>query len=80
MLELNQKTFSEKEEWYYRYSYVLIYEISEFKTVLSYIMENSALKQIYSKKAEIVFLYACILGTIRFLEVNIMKSYYCKGH
>jgi hypothetical protein len=41
MLELNQKTFSEKEEWYYRYSYVLIYEISELRTVLGYMMESS---------------------------------------
>lgn len=44
MLELNQKTFLEKEDWYYRYSYVLIYEISEFKTILSYIIESSTLK------------------------------------
>lgn len=45
MLELNQKTFTEKEDWYYRYSYVLIYEISEFKTILSYMLENATLKQ-----------------------------------
>ena len=44
MLELNQKTFSEKDEWYYRYSYVLISEISEFKNVLSYMIENANLK------------------------------------
>jgi hypothetical protein len=60
----------EREEWYYKYSYVLIYEIAEFKGVLSYIIENSALKQQYSKKPEIIFLYACLLGSIRFLEVR----------
>jgi hypothetical protein len=69
MLELNQKTFSEKEEWYYRYSYVLIYEISEFKNVLSYLVENASLKAQYQKSKEILYLYSCILGTIRFLEV-----------
>ena len=44
MLELNQKTFTEKGDWYYRYSYVLIFEISDFKNVLQYIMESPALK------------------------------------
>lgn len=47
MLELNQKTFLEKDEWYYRYSYVLIYEIAEFKQVLGYILESTTLKQQY---------------------------------
>jgi len=70
MLELNQKTFAEKEDWYYRYSYVLIYELSEFKTILSYILEDSALRQTYSKRSETLLLYACIMGTIRFLEVK----------
>lgn len=44
MLELNTKTFTEKEEWYYRFSYVLIYEISEFRTILSYMIEKPTLK------------------------------------
>ncbi len=47
MLELNQKTFLEKDEWYYKFSYVLIYEIAEFKNILSYLVENSTVKQQY---------------------------------
>lgn len=69
MLELNQKTFLEKEEWYYRFSYVLIYEISEFKPILSYLLEVKQLKDEYQKSKEILNMYSCILGTIRFLEV-----------
>ena len=40
MLELNKKTFTEKDEWYYRYSYVLISEIAEFRPVLAHILET----------------------------------------
>jgi len=47
MLDLNSKTFSEKNDWYYKYSYVLIYEISEFKTPLSYMIESTTLKTQY---------------------------------
>lgn len=47
MLELNSKAFTEKDEWYYRYSYVLIYEISEFRSVLAYMAESQTLKQAY---------------------------------
>lgn len=28
MLEINESTFTERQEWYYRYAYVLIYELS----------------------------------------------------
>jgi len=35
MLELNKGTFVEKTDWYYRYSYVLISELAEFRTVLN---------------------------------------------
>jgi hypothetical protein len=69
MLELNSDTFTKREEWYYKYSYVLIFELAEFKTILQYIQENSALKDQYQRSKEILYLYACILGTIRFLEV-----------
>lgn len=44
MLELNSKIFAEKDEWYYKYSYVLIYEISELRGPLSYMVESTALK------------------------------------
>ena len=44
MLELNYKTFTEKEEWYYRYSFVLIYEISEIRNILGYMIESGTLK------------------------------------
>ena len=57
---------------------MLIFEISEFKNILAYILENGTLKAQYAKKSEIIYLYACILGTIRFLEVKIF--YHFKTH
>jgi hypothetical protein len=68
MLELNESTFKEREEWYYRYSYVLMYEISQFKIILEYVREKPKLAQHYMKSREIMLLYSCILGVIRFLE------------
>jgi len=47
MLEMNSKIFAEKKDWYYKYSYVLISEISDFKNPLSYMVESSSLKQQY---------------------------------
>ena len=37
MLELNKAVFEERQEWYYRYAYVLIYELIQFKPVLEVI-------------------------------------------
>ena len=68
MLTLNEATFQERNEWYYRFSYVLIYEISQFKVILEYIREKPKLAQHYTKSREIMLLYSCILGIIRFLE------------
>lgn len=69
MLELNKATFVEKDDWYYRYSFVLIQELTLFKAVLQVMNENPQLQKQYTKSQEIVTLYACILGVIRFLEV-----------
>jgi len=44
MLELNKSDFSDREEWYYKYSYVLISELAMFKDVLPIIKENPLLK------------------------------------
>ena len=44
MLELNKAAFLEKDDWYYRYSFVLISEISELKSVLNFISERETLK------------------------------------
>ncbi len=43
MLELNKATFVEKDDWYYRYSFVLIQELTSFKAVLQVMNENSLL-------------------------------------
>ena len=69
MLELNKISFGERDDWYYKYSQVLISEISEFKQVMGIILENPSLKESFATSKEIIFLYACILGIIRFLEV-----------
>ena len=68
MLELNKAVFEERKEWYYRYAYVLIFELNQFKPVLEVIKGNSQLADEYKKSREIMLLYACILGIIRFLE------------
>jgi len=41
MLELNKAVFEERQEWYYRYAYVLIYELIQFKPVLEVIKANA---------------------------------------
>lgn len=68
MLDLNRAQFLEKDDWYYRYSYVLISELTDFKGVLQAIDEISILKGQYAKSKELVCMYASLLGTIRFLE------------
>lgn len=48
MLELNRAAFHEKEEWYYRFSYVLISEAAELRAVMNQINETGPMKTIYA--------------------------------
>ena len=68
MLELNRSSFAEKEDWYYRYSFVLISELTDFRGVLQVLEDTPSLKTQYAKSKELLCMYACLLGTIRFLE------------
>ena len=68
MLDLNRASFLGKEDWYYQYAYVLISELTDFRAVLQHLDDSSPLKQLFAKSKELHALYACLLGTIRFLE------------
>jgi len=80
MLELNQKTFHDREEWYYRYAAGLISEVANFRNVLELIIDRPTMKQFYQKSKEILTLYACILGVVRFLEVNLIINNFRASH
>ena len=60
MLELNRAEFAEREDWYYRYSDVLLSEVAQLP------------RDIPVTGDKLRLLYASILGIVRFLEVRIL--------
>lgn len=77
MLELNDKAFKERDDWYYRYASVLLQEIAEFRPAMTAIKDSPVLRSLYGDSScqELLHLYTCILGIIRFLEVRHLQSH-----
>jgi len=59
MLELNRAAFAERDDWYYRYSDVLLSEVAQLP------------RDIPVTGDKLRLLYASILGIVRFLEVTL---------